>query len=80
MKYHFKDLGLSNTKEMFAKANKEGYSVLTFNFNNLEQLKAIVEACAEMGSLCNFTSIKRCKRIYRKRNGSFLSTSSYRIC
>jgi fructose-bisphosphate aldolase class II len=50
MKYHFKDLGLSNTKEMFAKANKEGYSVPAFNFNNLEQLKAIVEACAEMGS------------------------------
>ncbi|MFZ1247920.1 MAG: class II fructose-bisphosphate aldolase, partial [Leptotrichiaceae bacterium] len=44
MKYHFKDLGLSNTKEMFAKANKEGYSVQAFNFNNLEQLKAIVEA------------------------------------
>ena len=36
MKYHFKDLGLSNTKEMFAKANKEGYSVPAFNFNNLE--------------------------------------------
>lgn len=50
MKYHYKELGLVNTKEMFAKANKEGYSVPAFNFNNLEQLQAIVEACVEMGS------------------------------
>ena len=50
MKYHFKDLGLSNTKEMFEKANKEGYSVPAFNFNNLEQVQGIVEACVEMGS------------------------------
>ncbi len=50
MKYNYKDLGLSNTKEMFAKANKEGYAVPAFNFNNLEQMQAIVEAAAEMGS------------------------------
>ncbi|ACZ00533.1 class II fructose-bisphosphate aldolase [Streptobacillus moniliformis] len=50
MKYNYKDLGLVNTKEMFAKANREGYSVPAFNFNNLEQLQAIVEACVEMGS------------------------------
>lgn len=50
MKYHYKELGLSNTKEMFAKANKEGYSVPAFNFNNLEQLQAIVEAAVETGS------------------------------
>lgn len=50
MKYHYKDLGLVNTKEMFAKANREGYSVPAFNFNNLEQLQGIIEACVEMGS------------------------------
>ena len=50
MKYNYKDLGLVNTKEMFAKANKEGYSVPAFNFNNLEQLQGIIEACVEMGS------------------------------
>ena len=48
--YNYKDLGLSNTKEMFAKANKEGYAVPAFNFNNMEMALAIVEACAEMGS------------------------------
>ncbi|WP_156299144.1 class II fructose-bisphosphate aldolase [Streptobacillus canis] len=50
MKYNYKDLGLVNTKEMFAKANREGYSVPAFNFNNLEQLQGIIEACVEMGS------------------------------
>lgn len=50
MRYNYKDLGLSNTKEMFAKANKNGYAVPAFNFNNMEMMLAIVEACAEMGS------------------------------
>ncbi|MGL4392916.1 MAG: ketose-bisphosphate aldolase, partial [Fusobacteriaceae bacterium] len=50
MKYNYKDLGLSNTKAMFEKANKEGYAVPAFNFNNMEQMLAIVEGCAEMGS------------------------------
>lgn len=50
VKYNYKDLGLSNTKEMLLKANREGYSVPAFNFNNLEQLQAIIEACVEMGA------------------------------
>jgi len=50
MKFNYKDLGLSNTKEMFRHANENGYSVPAFNFNNLEQMQAIVEAAAEMGS------------------------------
>ena len=43
---HYKELGLVNTKEMFAKALKGGYAVPAFNFNNLEQLQAIVTAAA----------------------------------
>ena len=50
MAYNYKDLGLVNTKEMFRKANENGYAVPAFNFNNMEQAMAIVEACAEMGS------------------------------
>ena len=50
MKYNYKDLGLSNTKEMFKHANEKGYAVPAFNFNNMEMMQAIVEACAEMGS------------------------------
>ncbi len=46
----YKDLGLTNTKEMFKKAVAGGYAVPAYNFNNLEQLQAIVQACVETKS------------------------------
>ena len=39
-----------NTKEMFAKAIKGGYAIPAFNFNNMEQLQAIIMASAETKS------------------------------
>ena len=42
----FKELGLVNTREMFAKAIKGGYAIPAFNFNNMEQLQAIIQAAA----------------------------------
>ena len=41
----YKELGLVNTKEMFAKAVKGGYAIPAFNFNNMEQMQAILQAC-----------------------------------
>lgn len=46
----YKDLGLVNTRDMFAKAMAGGYAIPAYNFNNLEQLQAIITACAESGS------------------------------
>ena len=46
----YKELGLVNTREMFAKAIKGGYAVPAFNFNNMEQLQAIIQAAAETKS------------------------------
>jgi fructose-1,6-bisphosphate aldolase, class II, various bacterial and amitochondriate protist len=46
----YKELGLVNTKEMFAKAIKGGYAIPAFNFNNMEQLQAIVMAAVETNS------------------------------
>ena len=43
---NFKELGLVNTREMFAKAIKGGYAIPAFNFNNMEQLQAIITASA----------------------------------
>ena len=43
----YKDLGLVNTKALFAKAMKGKYAIPAFNFNNMEQLQAIVMACVE---------------------------------
>lgn len=47
---NYKDLGLVNTREMFAKAVKGGYAIPAFNVNNMEQLQAIVSAAAETKS------------------------------
>ena len=41
---NYKDLGLVNTREMFARAVKGGYAIPAFNFNNMEQLQAIINA------------------------------------
>ena len=50
MSTSYKDLGLKNTTEMFAKAVDGGYAVPAYNFNNLEQLQAIIQACVETKS------------------------------
>ena len=46
----YKELGLVNTREMFAKAINGGYAIPAFNFNNMEQLQAIIKASAETKS------------------------------
>jgi len=41
----YKDLGLSNTREMFRKAMAGKYAIPAYNFNNMEQLQAIIQGC-----------------------------------
>ncbi|MFH1416627.1 MAG: class II fructose-bisphosphate aldolase [Elusimicrobiota bacterium] len=50
MTISYKDLGLVNTREMFAKAVDGGYAIPAYNFNNMEQLQAIISACVETNS------------------------------
>jgi fructose-bisphosphate aldolase class II len=47
---HYKDLGLVNSRELFKNAVKGGYAIPAFNFNNLEQMQAIIGACVETKS------------------------------
>ena len=47
---NYKDLGLVNTRDMFARAIKGGYAIPAFNFNNMEQLQAIIKAAVETKS------------------------------
>lgn len=47
---NYKDLGLVNTRDMFARAVKGGYAIPAFNFNNMEQLQAIIKAAATQKS------------------------------
>lgn len=46
----YKDLGLVNSRELFAKAIKGGYAIPAYNFNNMEQMQAIIGACVETKS------------------------------
>ncbi|MCK5581056.1 MAG: class II fructose-1,6-bisphosphate aldolase [Candidatus Omnitrophica bacterium] len=46
----YKDLGLVNTREMFKKAKEGKYAVPAYNFNNMEQIQAIITACLETQS------------------------------
>ena len=46
----YKTLGLVNTRDMFARAINGGYAIPAFNFNNLEQLQAIIKASSELKS------------------------------
>ena len=47
---NYKDLGLVNSRELFANAIKGGYAIPAFNFNNMEQMQAIISACVETKS------------------------------
>ena len=46
----YTELGLVNTKELFKKAVHGGYAVPAYNFNNMEQMQAIIQACVETKS------------------------------
>jgi fructose-bisphosphate aldolase class II len=46
----YTELGLVNTKVMFQLAMEGGFAVPAYNFNNMEQLQAIIRACVESDS------------------------------
>ncbi len=46
----YKELGLVNTKDIFAKAMKGKYAIPAYNFNNMEQMQAIIQACVQTKS------------------------------
>ena len=46
----YNELGLVNSREIFAKAMKGQYAIPAYNFNNMEQMQAIIQACVETKS------------------------------
>jgi fructose-bisphosphate aldolase class II len=46
----YKELGLVNSQELFKKAITGQYAIPAFNFNNMEQLQSIIQACVEESS------------------------------
>ncbi len=50
MAVSYKQLGFVNTKEMFKKAMAGKYAIPAYNFNNMEQLQAIINGCVQSKS------------------------------
>ncbi len=50
MAISYKDLGFVNTQEMFKKAFDGKYAIPAYNFNNMEQIQAIMNACGKSKS------------------------------
>lgn len=50
MAVSYKSLGFVNTKDMFKKAMAGKYAVPAYNFNNMEQLQAIITGCVRSKS------------------------------
>ena len=54
----YKEIGLVNTREMFAKAVKGGFAIPAFNFNNMEQLQAIIQVSKGARNYANQTLLR----------------------
>jgi fructose-bisphosphate aldolase, class II len=50
MAVSYKQLGFVNTNEMFKKAMAGRYAIPAYNFNNMEQLQAIISGCVQSKS------------------------------
>lgn len=46
----YAQIGLVNTREMLKRAMEGGYAIPAYNFNNLEQLEAVITGCVESES------------------------------
>jgi len=50
MSVSYKEIGLVNSKDIFAKAVNGGYAIPGYNFSQMEQLQALIQACVETES------------------------------
>jgi fructose-bisphosphate aldolase, class II len=50
MAVSYKEIGLVNSRAIFAKAMEGKYAVPAYNFNNMEQLQAIINGCGKSNS------------------------------
>ena len=48
--FDYHEIGLVNTRKMFEAAMKGHFAIPAYNFNNMEQMQAIIQACVESKS------------------------------
>ena len=77
---NYKDLGLVNTRDMFAKAIKGGYAIPAFNFNNMEQMQAIIKAAVETKSPVILQVSKGARQYAKRHFVALYGSGCCRIC
>ncbi len=80
MKRLYEELGLVNTRDMFAKAMAGQYAIPAYNFNNMEQLQAIVVACAETRSPVILQVSKGARQYANATLLRYLAMGAVRMC
>ena len=75
-KVSYKEIGLVNTKKMFAKAVKGGYAIPAFNFNTMEQMQAIVQAAVETKSPVITAAVNAVPKSHTSAGAPYLSTAA----
>ncbi len=80
MKRLYEELGLVNTRDMFAQAMTGQYAIPAYNFNNMEQLQAIVVACAETGSPVILQVSKGARQYANATLLRYLAMGAVRMC
>ena len=76
----YKELGLVNTREMFKKAVDGGYAIPAFNFNNMEQLQAIIKASAETKISCDIAGVEGCPSVCQCYYAAVYGRGSCGLC
>ena len=62
----YSELGLVNTKRMFIRAMEGRYTIPAYNFNNMEQLQAILMGCSESQITGDLTMLGQRHKIHER--------------
>lgn len=76
----YEELGLVNTRELFKKAMAGGYAIPAYNFNNMEQLQAIITACAETNSPVILQVSKGARQYANETLLKYLAQGAVQMC
>jgi len=70
----YKQFGFQNNKKMYAEALKKNYALPGYNFNNMEQLQAILSACLQTQ---NSVVLQVSRKAYEYMGGELISHMVY---
>lgn len=70
----YKQFGFENTKKMYAEALKKNYALPGYNFNNMEQLQAILSACLQTQ---NSVVLQVSRKAYEYMGGELIAHMVY---